>query len=122
MNVSDLIDAAVAAEPKLTKAQAKVIVDSVFKSLTDAAVKGEEVSIPGFGKFKVQAKPARTGRNRSAKVCSCSGAQSSNSAICASPSARRATCAGLFSSADANPLWSVMLRSGSSSWSKWPTG
>ena len=65
MNVSDLVDAAVAADDKLTKTQAKAIIDGVFKSLTEAAVKGEEVSIPGFGKFKVQAKPARTGRNPS---------------------------------------------------------
>jgi len=28
-------------------------------------VKGDEVSVPGFGKFKVQSKPARTGRNPS---------------------------------------------------------
>ena len=34
-------------------------------AIRDAAVKGEEVSIPGFGKFKVQNKPARTGRNPS---------------------------------------------------------
>ncbi len=63
MNVSDLIDIAVAAEPKLTKPQAKAVIDGVFKALTEAAVKGEEISIPGFGKFKVQAKPARVGRN-----------------------------------------------------------
>jgi DNA-binding protein HU-beta len=63
MNVSDLVDAAVTAEPKLTKSQAKAIIDGVFKALTEAAVKGEDVAIPGFGKFKVQAKPARTGRN-----------------------------------------------------------
>ena len=63
MNVSDLVDAAVAADDKLTKTQAKAIIDGVFKSISDAAVKGDEVSIPGFGKFKVQAKPARTGRN-----------------------------------------------------------
>jgi DNA-binding protein HU-beta len=63
MNVSDLVDVVVTAEPTLTKAQAKAIVDGVFKSLTQAAVKGEEISIPGFGKFKIQAKPARTGRN-----------------------------------------------------------
>ena len=63
MNVSDLVDLVVAAEPKLTKAEAKAIIDGVFKALTEAAVKGEEVSIAGFGKFKVQAKPARTGRN-----------------------------------------------------------
>lgn len=62
-NVSDLVDAAVAADEKLTKTQAKAIIDGVFKSISDAAVKGEEVSIPGFGKFKVQSKPARTGRN-----------------------------------------------------------
>ena len=62
-NVSDLVDAAVAADDKLTKTQAKAIIDGVFKSISDAAVNGEEVSIPGFGKFKVQAKPARTGRN-----------------------------------------------------------
>jgi DNA-binding protein HU-beta len=63
MNVSDLVDAAVAADEKLTKTQAKAIIDGVFKSISDAAVKGEEVSIPGFGKFKVQSKPARTRRN-----------------------------------------------------------
>jgi hypothetical protein len=33
-NVSDLVDAAVAADDKLTKAQAKAIIDGVFKSLT----------------------------------------------------------------------------------------
>ena len=65
MNVSDLVDAAVAADDKLTKTQAKAIIDGVFKSLTDAAVKGDDVSIPGFGQVKVQAKPARTGRNPS---------------------------------------------------------
>lgn len=65
MNVSDLVDAAVTTDDKLTKTRAKAIIDGVFKSLTEAAVRGEEVSIPGFGKFKVQAKPARTGRNPS---------------------------------------------------------
>ncbi len=35
----------------------------MFATIRDAAVKGEEVSIPGFGKFKVQNKPARTARN-----------------------------------------------------------
>ena len=63
MNLSDLIDAAVAADDKLTKAQAKTIIEGVFNAVRDAAVRGEEVSVAGFGKFKVQAKPARTGRN-----------------------------------------------------------
>jgi DNA-binding protein HU-beta len=65
MTISDLIDQVAASDSKLTKAQAKAIVDAVFGAIGGAAKKGEEVSIPGFGKFKVQAKPARTGRNPS---------------------------------------------------------
>ena len=65
MTISELIDQVAASDAKLTKAQAKSIVDSVFAAIAGAAKKGEEVSIPGFGKFKVQAKPARTGRNPS---------------------------------------------------------
>ena len=65
MNTSDLVDAVVAADAKLTKAQAKALVDGLFSAVSAAAARGEEVSIPGFGKFKVQAKPARTGRNPS---------------------------------------------------------
>ncbi|WP_049781804.1 HU family DNA-binding protein [Asticcacaulis excentricus] len=41
------------------------IVDSVFASITEAAVLGQEVNLPAFGKFQVQAKPAREGRNLS---------------------------------------------------------
>jgi DNA-binding protein HU-beta len=62
VNISELIDH-VAAETKATKAQAKHLVDTVFGAIHTAAGKGHEVSVPGFGKFKVQAKPARTGRN-----------------------------------------------------------
>ncbi len=63
MNTSDIIDRVAAADDRLTKAQAKQVVDGVFAAIRDAAVSGEEVSLPGFGKFKVQNKPARTGRN-----------------------------------------------------------
>ena len=63
MNTSDIIDRVAATDDKLTKAQAKQIVDGVFAAIRDAAISGEEVSVPGFGKFKVQNKPARTGRN-----------------------------------------------------------
>ena len=65
MNTADIIDAVASKDDKLTKAQAKAIVDGVFAAIRDAAIKGEEVSVPGFGKFKVQDKPARTGRNPS---------------------------------------------------------
>ena len=53
----------IAATQKLTKAQAKAIVDSVFKEIAAAAASGAETNIPGFGKFKVKATPAREGRN-----------------------------------------------------------
>jgi DNA-binding protein HU-beta len=65
MNTADLIDKIASSDDKLSKTQAKALVDGVFSAIRDAAVKGEEVSLPGFGKFKVQAKPARTGRNPS---------------------------------------------------------
>jgi len=63
MNIAELVDHIAAKDEKITKAQAKTLVDGVFTAIRDAAVKGEEVSLPGFGKFKVQDKPARTGRN-----------------------------------------------------------
>lgn len=64
MNTADLVDR-VAGDSKLTKAQAKEIVDGLLAGVRDALAKGEEVNLPGFGKFKVQDKPARTGRNPS---------------------------------------------------------
>jgi DNA-binding protein HU-beta len=65
MNISDLVTYVADQDGKITKTQAKSLVDSVFAAITEAATKGEEVSLPGFGKFKVQNKPARTGRNPS---------------------------------------------------------
>ena len=53
----------IASEQNLSKAQAKAIVASVFKEISDAARSGAETSIPGFGKFKVKDTPAREGRN-----------------------------------------------------------
>ena len=35
----------------------------MFRAIAEAAAKGDEVSINGFGKFKVKASPARDGRN-----------------------------------------------------------
>jgi len=62
MNFSELIDH-VAADAKVTKAHAKDLIGSVFGAIHKAAGRGHEVSVPGFGKFKVHHKPARTGRN-----------------------------------------------------------
>lgn len=40
-------------------------VDAVFTAIADAAAKGEEIALNGFGKFKVKNAPAREGRNPS---------------------------------------------------------
>lgn len=55
----------IATDQSLTKAQAKSVVESVFKQIADAAKGGAETNIPGFGKFKVKETPAREGRNPS---------------------------------------------------------
>lgn len=62
MNTTDLAEQ-IAAGHGLTKSDAKKIVEGVIAVISDAAVKGEEVSLPGFGKFKVKDSPAREGRN-----------------------------------------------------------
>lgn len=62
MNNSDLAES-VAATGGISKADARSIVDGVFAAIADAAAKGEEISLSGFGKFKVKDSPAREGRN-----------------------------------------------------------
>jgi len=62
MNNADLADK-LAADNGMTKADARKVVDGVFAAIADAASKGEEVSLNGFGKFKVKDVPAREGRN-----------------------------------------------------------
>jgi DNA-binding protein HU-beta len=64
MNTNELADA-VASAQGIAKSDAKKIVDSVLAAIGDAAVKGEEISLAGFGKFKVKDSPAREGRNPS---------------------------------------------------------
>ncbi|WP_416463713.1 HU family DNA-binding protein [Sphingomonas sp. VDB2] len=64
MNNSDLADA-VAGELGLSKADARKAVDTVFSAIAAAAAKGDEVSLNGFGKFKVKESAAREGRNPS---------------------------------------------------------
>jgi DNA-binding protein HU-beta len=62
MNNADLADK-IAAAHSLSKSDAKKLIDGVLGAIADAAAAGEEISLNGFGKFKVQAKPAREGRN-----------------------------------------------------------
>jgi DNA-binding protein HU-beta len=62
MNTNELI-AQIAEAHGVSKAQAKSIVEDILKNIVDAAASGAEVSLSGFGKFKVKAAPEREGRN-----------------------------------------------------------
>jgi DNA-binding protein HU-beta len=62
MNNAD-IAACVAEEGGLSKDAARKLVDGVFAAIADTAAEGGEVSITGFGKFKVKDSPEREGRN-----------------------------------------------------------
>ena len=62
MNVTELAEQ-IADKHGVEKKQARQVVEAVFTAVVDAATKGEEVSIPGFGKFKVAEREARQGRN-----------------------------------------------------------
>jgi len=62
VNNSDLADT-IASSAEVPKADARKIVDAVFTAIAEAAAKGEEISLNGFGKFKVKDSPEREGRN-----------------------------------------------------------
>ncbi|MGD8209270.1 MAG: HU family DNA-binding protein [Desulfobacterales bacterium] len=61
MNKADLINKV--AEGVDTKKVAQEVVDCVFSSITQSLKKGEDVSLVGFGSFKVIKRKARKGRN-----------------------------------------------------------
>ena len=46
-----------------TKVQAEGAVDAVFEAITKSLVKGEDVSVAGFGIFSAKMRAARTARN-----------------------------------------------------------
>ena len=62
MNTSELV-AIIAEAHSVSKTQAQAIVDGMLKTILSAAASGEEISFPGFGKFKVKETPEREGRN-----------------------------------------------------------
>jgi DNA-binding protein HU-beta len=62
MNSSELVTI-VAEAHDISKAQVQAILDSVLKSIVKAAASDDEVSLAGFGKFKIKASPEREGRN-----------------------------------------------------------
>ncbi|TSA25786.1 MAG: HU family DNA-binding protein [Bacteroidetes bacterium] len=62
MNKAQLIEA-VAAEAKMTKADAARALKAVIGATTKALSKGERVALVGFGSFAVAKRAARKGRN-----------------------------------------------------------
>jgi DNA-binding protein HU-beta len=62
MNTTDLVDH-LATSQGMTKAAAKEAIETVLQAIVDAAAKGDEVALAGFGKFKVASREARQGRN-----------------------------------------------------------
>ena len=61
MNKSELISAM--AEKVASKKEAEAALDSLLSTITAQLKKGEKVTLPGFGTFKVSKRKARTGRN-----------------------------------------------------------
>lgn len=62
LNTTELIDA-VAEANDIPKAKAREVVNSIFASIIEAAKRGDEVAIAGFGRFSVKERAAREGRN-----------------------------------------------------------
>ena len=62
MNTIEIADQ-IASQQGLTKAAAKQAVETVVAAIVNAAAQGEEVSLSGFGKFKVTSRSERQGRN-----------------------------------------------------------
>jgi len=62
MNNADLV-IAVAAAHGISQKDAKKYVNTIVEKIGAALKRDEEVSLAGFGKFKVKALPSREGRN-----------------------------------------------------------
>ncbi len=66
MNKNELI-AAVAEKSGMTKKDAEKALTAVVDTLTEALVKGEKVTLVGFGSFETKTREARIGRNPKTK-------------------------------------------------------
>ncbi len=62
MNKSELV-AAIAKGAGLTKVAAEAALNTTIETITKSLKKGDNVSLVGFGTFKVSKRSARTGRN-----------------------------------------------------------
>ena len=67
MTKAEFVDK-LAEKGEITKKLASDTIDLVFSSVSEVLVAGEEISIPGFGKFSVATRKARTGLNPQTKA------------------------------------------------------
>ena len=66
MTKSEFVDK-LAEKGEITKKQATESINLIFTTISAVLVAGEEISIPGFGKFSVATRKARTGMNPQTK-------------------------------------------------------
>ena len=66
MTKAEFVDK-LAEKGEITKKLASDTIDLVFSSISDVLVAGREISIPGFGKFSIVTRKARTGLNPQTK-------------------------------------------------------
>ena len=62
MNIAELATR-IAEGHGLDQTQARKVIEATLQTIAEAATNGAEVSLAGFGKFKVQDRPERQGRN-----------------------------------------------------------
>ena len=62
MNTTELVDA-IAADHGIAKTDVRKILDATLATIASAAARGDEISLNGFGKFKVKHSAQREGRN-----------------------------------------------------------
>ena len=62
MNKTELV-AAVAEKAGITKKDAERVINATVEAITESLVKGDKVSVSGFGIFEVKTREARVGRN-----------------------------------------------------------
>ena len=67
MNKADLIDQ-IAKKADLTKKNAGIALDKMVESISESLIKGEKVTLVGFGTFDVRDRKARTGVNPQTKA------------------------------------------------------
>ena len=62
MNKTDIVNA-LASKTNMTKKASKQALDTVLETVQESLVKGEKVTLTGFGTFEVRHRKARKGRN-----------------------------------------------------------